>query len=291
MNRYDSKRAEKLNRTRQKKYGGSRMNRDMHSTPQMSKQTHRDSRKQPVRNHFHGSRQQRRWKRMLRRLKRYSIAFVILIAMAAGIIYFAVWGLASLFRLVQGYPGEAEIVRLDGEIEKMTMDAPAIDVDLLTINKYSRPGTKMKSVKGIVIHYVGNPGTTAAQNRSYFESLKDTHEASASSHFIVGIDGEIVQCIPTSEVAYCSNERNDDTIAIECCHKKSDGKFTEETYDSLVQLTAFLCCKYDLEIEDIIRHYDVTGKQCPKYYVVHEDKWTAFKEDVAEYIEDNAYRK
>lgn len=212
---------------------------------------------------------------------------------AVFLVYLLLSGIFSLFKKDDGLLeiSSQDMARIDDKIETMTVDSPKIDVDLLTVNEYSRPGTKLEKVNGIVIHYVGNPGTTAAQNRSFFESLKDTHETSASSHFVVGIDGEIVQCIPTTEVAYCSNERNEDTISIECCHKKENGKFTEETYDSLVHLTAFLCCKYNLEIEDIIRHYDVTGKECPKYYVDHQDKWVQFKKDVAAFIEKNAYKK
>ena len=77
----------------------------------------------------------------------------------------------------------------------------------------------------LVIHYVGNAGSTAMDNRNYFESLKDTRDRSASSHFVIGLDGEIVQCIPLSEVAYASRHRNSDTISIECCHPDEDGKF------------------------------------------------------------------
>ena len=49
-----------------------------------------------------------------------------------------------------------------------------------------------------------------------------------------------------------------------CCHPGADGKFTDETYDSLVKLTAWLCKQLDLSPKDVIRHYDVTGKACPK---------------------------
>ena len=38
--------------------------------------------------------------------------------------------------------------------------------------------------------------------------------------------------------------------------------------------------------EHIIRHYDVTGKECPLYYVEHEDKWEEFRDDVMNYIEE-----
>ena len=150
------------------------------------------------------------------------------------------------------------------------MDAtqPQIDVQLLDVNPYSRPGTTIDHVNGIVVHYTANPGSTAQDNRDYFNGLKDSHETSASSNFVIGLEGEIIQCIPTWEMAYASNDRNADTISIECCHPDENGKFTDATYRSLVQLTAWLCAKYDLTADQVIRHYDVTGKICPKYFVI-----------------------
>ena len=103
----------------------------------------------------------------------------------------------------------------------------------------------------------------------------------------IGLDGEIIQCIPTNEIAYASNNRNNDTVSIECCHPDESGAFQEVTYQSLVELVAFLCGKFNLTMDNVIRHYDVTGKDCPKYFVEHEDAWNAFKEDVAKYIEEN----
>ena len=158
-----------------------------------------------------------------------------------------------------------------------------VTVDLLPVNEWSRPGTPLDAVNGIVVHYVGNPGTTAAQNRSYFENLATTHETKASSNFLIGLDGEVLLNVPPDEVAFCSNERNNDTLSIECCHPGADGAFTDETYDSLVRLVAFLCDAYDLSREDIIRHYDITGKQCPLYFVEHPDAWDAFLDDVEAY--------
>ena len=85
----------------------------------------------------------------------------------------------------------------DNDITDWT-GAPPIDVELLTPNSWSRPQTRLKKVDGIVIHYPANPGSTAMQNRDYFENLPETQEAQASSHFVVGIEGEVVQCIPTN---------------------------------------------------------------------------------------------
>ena len=151
---------------------------------------------------------------------------------------------------------------------------------LLPLNKYSRPGTALDAVNGIVIHYVGNPGTTAEQNRSYFGNLAQSGETYASSHFIIGMDGTVICAVPLDEVAYCSNSRNSDTISIECCHPDESGKFTSETYDALVTLVSWLSQLYDLEREDIIRHYDVTGKVCPKYFVEHPGEWEAFRDSI-----------
>lgn len=155
-----------------------------------------------------------------------------------------------------------------------------ITQDYLPINPYSRPGTELEKIQGIVVHYVGNPGTTAEQNRDYFASLAQTGETYASSHFLIGLDGEIIQAVPLDEVAYCSNRRNGDTISIECCHPGADGAFTDETYRSLIKLVNWLRDYYRLGTDQVIRHYDVTGKECPRYYVIHPEAWEKFLDDL-----------
>lgn len=152
--------------------------------------------------------------------------------------------------------------------------------DFLTVNEYSRPGDPLTEVNNIFVHYTANPGTSAAQNRSYFEQLKDNHERSASAHFIIGYNGEILQCVPLDEIAYAVQTRNEDSISIECCYKADNGQFTRETYDSLIRLLKWLIDAYDLQPDDILRHYDCGGKKCPIYYTEHEDAWERLKEDV-----------
>ena len=163
---------------------------------------------------------------------------------------------------------------------------PDIDVELLTPNEYSRPGIATDKITGIVVHYTANPGAGARNNRDYFEGLKDSHVTKASSNFVVGLEGKIIQCVPTWEVAYASNSRNTDTVSIECCHPDETGKFNDATYHSMVELCAWLCLKFDLNEEDVIRHYDVTGKNCPKYFVEHEDAWVQFKSDVGKKLKE-----
>jgi N-acetylmuramoyl-L-alanine amidase len=176
-----------------------------------------------------------------------------------------------------------------------------IKVNLLTENKYSRPGTLLKAVKGIVIHWVENPGTTAQGNRNYFESLKSQPPGLdskkycyASAHYIIGLDGETIQCVPDKEVCYhvgadvytpealdrLSNNPNDSTVGIELCHPSWDGHFTEETLQSCRELVSQLLAAYSLTRDDLWRHYDITKKVCPKYFVDRTDEWDAFKASV-----------
>lgn len=158
-----------------------------------------------------------------------------------------------------------------------------IDQQYIRVNPYSRPGEAVTEVNAIVVHYIGNPGTTAKQNRDYFDELADLGDVSMSSNFVVGLEGEVLACVPPGEVAYASNHRNHDTISIENCHPDESGVFTDTTYQSLVRLTAWLCDQYELDPLNggVIRHYDVTGKICPKDFVENPEKWDQFLVDVA----------
>ncbi|MBR5021125.1 MAG: N-acetylmuramoyl-L-alanine amidase [Oscillospiraceae bacterium] len=159
-----------------------------------------------------------------------------------------------------------------------TLELPSyVDDQIIEVDYHSRRGSKLKEINDIVIHYVGNPGTTAQQNRDWYADTL----SNVSSHFVVGLQGEVIQCIPLDEASSASNHRNFDTISIEICHPDASGKFTDATYESVVELTAWLVKACDLEIENVIRHYEVTGKICPKYYVENEDAWVQLRADVA----------
>lgn len=220
------------------------------------------------------ARELRRKRERQKRLMSVLAVFAVLILLLAGII--------SLF--VKKEKPSDDVTASGGkdaeQAVRLSAEHPAWTTDYLTPNEYSRPGDAIGQVTNIFVHYTANPGTSAAQNRSYFEQLKDTGERSASAHFIIGYEGEIVQCIPFEEIAYAVQTRNYDSISIECCYLSEDGAFTEETYESLVELLAYLLATYDLEPEDILRHYDCGGKKCPLYYVEHEDAWEMLKQDV-----------
>lgn len=225
-----------------------------------------------------------RWQRVLIWL----LAVVLITAAVTFLLYLIPKDEGDVDALLQ----EPTTIRVETELQTEETEAvnpvpvPEIDQQLLTVNEYSRPGEEVDAVECVVIHYLGNPKTTAQENRDYFESLKDLKNVSMSANFVIGIDGEIIECVPPGEVAYASNSMNHLSISIENCHLDESGRFTEDTYESCVKLTAYLVAEYGLERENIIRHYDVTGKMCPIYYVENEDKWEKFRDDVMAYIEE-----
>lgn len=130
---------------------------------------------------------------------------------------------------------------------------------------HNRPYTKRTKTTAIAIHWVGNAGSTAIANRNYFQST----DREVSSNYIIGLQGEVICCIPDNEVSWCTNQANSYTVSIENCHPDNTGKFNNATYQSLVELTAKLCQKYGLQPQKggVIRHFDVTKKVCPKWFV------------------------
>lgn len=221
-------------------------------------------------------------RRRARRRKAYFYRAIALsgIVLCLILIYFMT---GAIYRSMHSGTGRGVVQILSDKVSGKKIAPPEIIQDYLEINDYSRPGTELKQVNSIFVHYTANAGTTAEQNRSYFANLAETHERSASAHLIIGYDGELLQCIPFDEEAYAVKTRNGDSISIECCYLAEDGSFTQETYDTLVHTLAWLIDEYDLSTDDILRHYDCGGKLCPLYYAEHEDAWEQLREDVANY--------
>lgn len=173
--------------------------------------------------------------------------------------------------------------RRDKRINEKLQDVDVPDYvqqEILSESCTSRNGKKLETVRNIVVHYVANPGTTAMQNRDYFAN----NGTLVNSHFVIGLEGEVVQCLPLYEQSVSSNWRNPDIISIEVCHPDETGKFTEETMEALIELSAWLCREFELDADDVIRHYDITGKLCPLYFVEHEDVWSDFLKDIEKKI-------
>ena len=146
---------------------------------------------------------------------------------------------------------------------------------LIPAGKYNRPGTK-STPKRICVHYTGDCGASADRLALFFT---DNAAARTSSHYIVGINGEIIRCIPDNEIAYAAANQNANTIHIEVCYKDKTGKFEEKSISALNELVLYLMDKYKIGASNVVRHYDLTGKHCPAYYV-DANRWAALHERI-----------
>lgn len=158
-------------------------------------------------------------------------------------------------------------------------------------NKLTRPGEKI-SPRGLVIHYTANfgKGANAQANRNYFQNISEKSRI-ASAHYCVD-DHSVILCIPEDEMAYHVGAKrynseatarlgkypNRTTIGIEMC-VNSDGNW-DKTYQNTVELAADILIRHGWFINDLWRHYDVTGKNCPAMMVEDLGKWDKFKLDV-----------
>ena len=233
----------------------------------------RDSEHYSNRNTYYRGKPRKRRRRS--RKKRPFLTIIVIIAVIIAVFLIGKWyskeARLGMLRMKSGEYEENSIEK--GEI----VQYGKVEVSKQYIeNKNARSERKLESLNGIVVHYVANPGSTAQDNRDYF----DSPTTNVCSHFVIGLDGEIIQCLPMDEMSAASNDRNIDTISIEVCHPDETGEPTVAGYNSLVYLCSWICDVTGLKTDDIIRHYDVTGKMCPLYFVEHPDMWEQFKIDV-----------
>ena len=136
-------------------------------------------------------------------------------------------------------------------------------------------GNRTEKVQYIVIHYTGSEGT-AANNVSYFNN----GNRGASAHYFVGQNGEIREyCDPakwyawhcggsleSSHHPYYGKCTNRNSIGIEICthNNGSSWTFTADAVTAAVELTKYLMQKFGVPADRVIRHWDVTGKSCPR---------------------------
>lgn len=151
--------------------------------------------------------------------------------------------------------------------------------EYLTIRNYTRGNNKNN--KFIVIHYVGAV-STALNNAKYFNS---EYRGASANYFID--DNEIYRVVKDEDIAwhcgtngkYYSDCRNSNSIGIEMCCYKNNGvlDISDNTINKTIELVKKLMTKYNIPIENIIRHYDVTHKICPAPFVNNEARWNDFK--------------
>lgn len=168
---------------------------------------------------------------------------------------------------------------------------PEMIEKFMKINKYGRPGTKRRRTTKIAWHFTGQHDVSAKNTVSYFSNVVangyrvNGRYIYASSHLVMGLEGEIYHIIPFNEIAYTTNSANAYSIGVECATTGSDDHYTDKEYVSMIKTGAWLAKLYGLDPrKDFIRHYDVTGKICPRYFVNHKSQWEQFKLDCYNYM-------
>ena len=173
-----------------------------------------------------------------------------------------------------------------------------VDIKIKTANRNNYGGKRSNAdIKYIVIHYTANDGDTDEGNGNYFAN----NIVGASAHYFVD-DDSITRSVPDDYIAWavggskykytkggtfygkCTNANS---ISIELCDTKKNGvyDFTEATIKNAADLVKLLMKKYNVPVERVIRHYDVTGKVCPKPFVDDEKAWKEFKERLVDNME------
>ena len=139
------------------------------------------------------------------------------------------------------------------------------------------PG-RTQPIEYIVVHYTANKGDTAQNNLDYFSRTK----TGASAHYFVD-ENEVCQSVKDTDVAWhCGSKnprhpycRNFNSIGVEMCN--SLNAVPEATRARTAAFIRELMDKYGVPAENVLRHYDVTGKSCPAPWVNDPAAWIEFK--------------
>ena len=165
-------------------------------------------------------------------------------------------------------------------------------IALVECNPANHGGRRDKSaIKYLVYHYTGNDGDHDTNNAIYYRD----NVVKASAHYFVD-DDSITQSVGDLTVAWavggskwsdCDKTgggsmhgivTNTNSLSIEMCDTVKDGTYnvTEKTLENAAALGRMLMERYGIPVENVVRHFDVTGKQCPQYFM-DNDKWADFK--------------
>lgn len=143
-------------------------------------------------------------------------------------------------------------------------------------------------IKYLVYHYTGNDGDSDENNGKYFHN----NVVKASAHYFVD-DDSVTQSVPDNYVAYSVGGRcqsshhplykvctNSNSISIEMCDTNKNGvvEITDATMANAIELGKAIMKKYNIPLDNVIRHYDVNGKACPNCNgLLNDNTWYAFR--------------
>ena len=158
-------------------------------------------------------------------------------------------------------------------------------------------------VNGVVFHWAANYGASIQNMWDFFEKKvpKDPAEYARMYHYVVR--EEIWEFMPTDEIGgsvgltsldnYPSEIRDrflswpdHNLISVLMLEDAPDGAFASITLDNATLLGAKLFKQFGINnIDCSFRHFDITKKVCPKFFVDHEDKWKEFQQRVMDILE------
>lgn len=145
-----------------------------------------------------------------------------------------------------------------------------------------------RDIKYLIIHYTAGSRSDRGRAAALYNTFMNR---SASADFAVD-DAEMVQFNPDLKNWFCwavggvkqnnkggtfyGKATNRNSISIEICSECEtkttaalsvpnhvEWYFTEKATETAVKLAKIIMKKYNIPIENVIRHYDVTGKKCP----------------------------
>ena len=167
-------------------------------------------------------------------------------------------------------------------------------------NRANYGGKRTSPIAYIVIHYTANLGDTAKNNADYFarEVVK------ASAHYFVD-ESEVWQSVPDDRIAwhcggglqgagghtYYGKCKNANSLGVEICMLDKLGRLRQGSIDNAAKLVRELMRKYGVPADRVIRHYDVTGKNCPAPMVSNMTLWRKFKDSLKEDDDMIVYKK
>lgn len=163
-------------------------------------------------------------------------------------------------------------------------------------NEQNHGTVRTKPVMYIVMHYTGNINDTAKNNAVYFAC----NVVGASAHYFVD-ENDVYLSVPENKVAWSvglgsrkepyyrwpvmwKTITNENSISIEICGGKNGLEACDKTKDRACQLAAELCSTYGLTSREVYRHYDVTGKECPRWAVQFPEKWNNMIHTIDKYL-------
>ena len=147
---------------------------------------------------------------------------------------------------------------------------------------------RKEQIQYIVVHYTANNGDRAEGNGNYFAHPN----RNASAHYFVD-ENTIVQSVYDNDTAWhCGAKsyrhekcRNNNSIGVEMCSEKDqNGQYyiNQETQNTAIAVVKMLMEKYNIPLENVLRHYDITGKICPEPFVRNQVQWLDFKKRLSE---------